>query len=78
MSMHIIEGKETTHGDIVHYTDHAGTSHAALIKNLKTDPTSGAVHAHLHVFSSTNDSDYPLVNVPHNPSPATHTWTHKK
>jgi len=76
MSMHIIHGKKTTHGDIVHYTDHEGTSHAALIKSLAADPESSAVHAHLHIFSSTDGPDSTVENVPHSATPAPHTWNH--
>jgi hypothetical protein len=74
MSMHLVHGKPTTHGHIVHYTGPHGDSHAALIKHIEATPTGHK--ANLHVFSSTNGSDNHVESVPHSVTPAPHTWTH--
>jgi len=74
MSHHLVNGKKTIHGDIVHYTDPSGQSHAALIKHI--EPTQTGHIAHLHVFSKTNGSDNHHESVTHSASPSPNTWTH--
>jgi hypothetical protein len=68
---HIINGKPTIHGDIVHYTDHSGISHAALIKHI--EPEGDGHVADLHVFLSTAASMSHVGAVPPKGAPAPHT-----
>jgi tRNA U34 5-carboxymethylaminomethyl modifying GTPase MnmE/TrmE len=74
---HIVHGKLTIHGHIVHYTDPAGANtHAALITNIYTHPSTGDHHADLVVFPQTTGDVQTVKGVPHDRDGGPHTWKH--
>lgn len=73
MTYHLVNGKKTEIGHIVHYIDHANKPHAALVKSFHGDAHNTA---NLHVFHQTNGSDNHVEDVPHSATPAPHTWHH--
>ncbi len=75
---HIINGKGTSIGHSVHYTDQSGEKHAALLKKI-TPPeqtSSGSFEAHLHKFDKNDGSDSHLPNVQYSTSGYPNTWNH--
>jgi hypothetical protein len=74
MSHHVVNGKKTSIGEVVHYTDPTGKTHAALIKHIEMKD--GVPLAHLHVFHSDNGSDNHVESVAHNAAKTAHSWDH--
>lgn len=74
MTYHIVNNKKTDVGHNVHYIDHAGTEHAALITDLKDKD--GVSHANLKVTRREHGSDDYLENVPHSTTGRAHSWSH--
>jgi hypothetical protein len=66
---HTINGKKTTPGDSVHYTDQNGQAHAAIITGI-TD-----TKANLHVLYNDGATGH-VKEVPHSADGAVHTWNH--
>lgn len=64
-TVHIVHGKPTVHGHVVHYRDHDGTTHAAIITNLTATPSTGEYHADLHVFDRVDGEGRPFLHVPY-------------
>jgi hypothetical protein len=74
---HIIAGKSTTHGHIVHYRDHEGTTHAALITNIHATPATGERRVDLHVFDRVTGEGKIVQGVPHDREGGeSHSWAH--
>jgi 16S rRNA U1498 N3-methylase RsmE len=68
---HTVNGRKTTVGDVVHYTDQQGAKHAAKIEAITGS------EAHLRTFhagGSAQDSHEEAV--PHSATGAPHSWTH--
>jgi hypothetical protein len=75
-TLHVVYGKPTTHGHIVHYRDSEGTTHAAIITNIIMPPT-GEHRVDLHVFHRvTGESNNTFQGVPHSIDGEPHTWQH--
>lgn len=75
---HMINGRHTSIGHAVHYTDHSGEKHAAILKKIKApEENSARTHvAHLHVFHKHNGSTRHEEDVPHSIQGMPHSWQH--
>jgi hypothetical protein len=74
MPTHILNGKSTSHGHNVHYTDHDGDSHAATIVDLEHGD--GGHHADLAIIDRETGHSERKENVPFSATPKPHTWSH--